>query len=830
MLASSFPISFDLTCSSPHEYMMATFASLAMPPMEEAMEMSSPAPGQQYDGDIDILFDDYAAEPPPNDDDHMSEDGDIMRPGTSATDDLMADIDHPHGTSVPTIVEEEMQDSDDALKPAEQQMNDAELIDYEDDEMYVGNPAEGQSVQDATIEEQLQSTTTVATAAVAEESVPASLEAPVEPEHASEKVGGAPEAAAAEIAPESQVEHTGSADALAEDCNTTHAEVIYGENELAQQADSSRPYATEAEAEGGLGYAAVLEPGATETGEDAALPQQQPIDGAVEDQGQKHEADDHETKPPPLHSGTIDMANAYVSEGPPTPTDQTLHAVSIQYRDHMWPLFKSRSQPDGLLKDDNLLNVSLSDLIHELRGRLALKLDGNDTIPESRELVLNFEIFGSTIAEFSVHASAASLNDVLSVYLKLHDNVGISEHDTPPLLITLTTQLNFSNSLTTLKQLAATGAGLPVVEHEEDGYAEEAEEEEAENSQAHPKESTHEDADEPFEDQHEEQAPEDQAGDNEYYQECYYQGDDPADGWDDPDAPKYNETHEAEANDYDEAYSHPEANEAAAEDAVESDLRATESEDTVAPDPHASSAALSAAITHDTTGEHLEDEIDFENDDLTNQLPELGEDRGDDDDSTLLNRYSTEIAEEAADVDDLHEETEDQGVVDPELYPLEFENEDFLQEGDEQYYDEGANTQYDADNHDGQEDAGTADAADSEADRGHGEAQDVSFNANGELSNAEGDEPNYDPAFDLLDDDGNEPFDHDEDSAEVPPQDQGLEHNDEDDIGFDLDDDEDAPATPTSLTPRKGKRSLGEAADEDHIDFDEPEQKKARAD
>ncbi|KAM3422513.1 hypothetical protein BST61_g14 [Cercospora zeina] len=789
---------------------MATFASLAMPHMEEAMEMSSPAPGQQYDGDIDIVFDDYAAEPPLNDDDHMSEDGDMMRPGTAATDDLMADVDHAHVTSVPTIVEEEMQDSDDATQPAEQQMDDAELIDYEDDdEMYVGNPAEGQSAQDVPIEEQIHSATTVTTAATAQEGLPAPLEAPVEHEPTSETVSEVPGRVTAEtVAPPTETGAT-----LAEDTNTAQSEVVYGENELGQQADSSGPVVTEAEAD--ITYATVFDPEATETGEDVPLPQPQETEDTVEDEGQEYETDGHVTKPPPLRPATIDVANASVSEGPPTPTDQTLHAVSIQYRDHMWPLFKSRSQPDGLLKDDNLLNVSLSDLIHELRGRLASKLDGHDTITESRELVLNFEIFGSMVAESSVHASAASLNDILSVYLKLHDNVGISEHDTPPLLITLTTQLNFSNSIATLKHLAATGAGLPMVEHGEGGTAEEAEEGEADNHQGHPEESTHSDADYHFEEQQGVQVPEDQAG--EYNQEYDYQEDEPADDGDNPDAPEYNESYEPEADDYDETYANPTADEVAAEDAVESDLRATDGEDTVNPDPHASSAAVSAAITHDTT--------------------ELGEDRGDDDTSTLLNQFWTEAAEEAADVDEVHEETDDQGVVDSELYPLEFDNEDFLQEGDEQYYDEGVDTQYDADGHDGQEDGGTADdAAEYGADRGHSEAEGVSSHVNGELFTAEEDEPEYDPALDFLDDDGNEPFDHDEDSAEVAPQDQGLEHNDEDDIGFDLDDDEDAPATPnapatpTSLTPRQGKRSLEEAADEDQIDFDEPEQKKARAD
>ncbi|PPJ58698.1 hypothetical protein CBER1_04007 [Cercospora berteroae] len=800
---------------------MATFASLTMPPMEEAMEMSSPAPGQQYDGDIDLVFDDHPAETVTHDDDHMSEDGDMMRPGTAATDDLMADVEHPNVTSVPTIIEEEMQHSDDATQPAEEQMDDEELIDYEDDEMYVGNSAEGQPGEDAQIEAQAQSAATVASTVAAEESVPALLEPSVEHEPAVKEIAQVSEDAAAETVPEPQTEHTETVSASAEDTNTSQTEVVH--NDFVQQAGSVGQGATEADAT----YPVV--PETAETGEDTQSPQQQELEATVEEESLKQEADDLAIKPAPLLPGTIDVSSTLVPEGPPTPTDWTLHAISVQYRDHMWPLFKSRSQPDGLLKDDNLLNVSLSDLISELRGRLAMKLDEDDSITESRELVLNFEIFGLMVAESSVHASAASLNDVLSVYLKLHDNVGIPEHDAPPLLITLTTQLNFSNSIATLKHLAATGAGLPVVENEEEEneYAEEAEDTEAEIHQVQPEASTREDVDDHFEDQDYQQLPEDQVGEGEYNQEYDYQEEEPAN---DGEETEYNETHEQEADEYDDAYQpsaeeYLEAGGAAAEDAVKSDLRATDYEGAVDPESHTSSAAVSAAAAHDTTGEYIDDQLDFDNDDLTTYLSELYENPGDDDTSPPLNQDSTEIAEEAADANGLLGEAEDQGVVASDPYALQFENEDFSYEGDEQYGGSDADAQNNPDEYDEQEGAVTTTAA---AELGHDDAALLISNSNGELHHGE-EEQDFDPAFDLLDDDGNEPFDHDEESAEAVPPVQPLEH-DEDDIGFDLDDDEDAPITPTTLTPRQGKRSLDEAADEDHIDFDEPELKKARAD
>ncbi|GIZ46469.1 hypothetical protein CKM354_000959500 [Cercospora kikuchii] len=785
---------------------MATFASLTMPPMEEAMEMSSPAPGQQYDGDIDIVFDDYPAETVPHDDDHMSEDGDMMRPGTAATDDLMADVEHANVTSVPTIIEEEMQDSDDATQPAEEQMDDEELIDYEDDEMYVGNPAEGQPGEDVQIAEQAQSVAPVVSTVPAEESVPAPLEASVEHEPAVKEIVQVSGDVAAETVPEPQTEHTETVSTSAEDSNISQSEAVH--NDFVEQADSVGQGATEADAT----YSVVSEPKTAETGDDAKLPQQQELEATAEEESLRQEADDPAIKPAPLLPGTIDVSGTLVPEGPPTPTDWTLHAISIQYRDHMWPLFKSRSQPDGLLKDDNLLNVSLSDLISELRGRLELKLDEDDSIAESRELVLNFEIFGLMVAESSVHASAASLNDVLSVYLKLHDNVGIPEHDAPPLLITLTTQLNFSNSIATLKHLAETGAGLPVVENEEEEneYAEEAEGTQAEVHQVQPEASTHEDVDDHFEDQDHQQLPEDHAGEGEYNQEYDYQEEEPVNDGEETEAPEYYETHEQEADEYDEAYQpsaeeNLEADGAAAENAVKSRLRATDYEGAVDPESHTSSAAVSAAAAHDTT--------------------ELYENPGDDDTSPPLNQDSTEIAEDAADADGLLEEAEDQGVVASDPYALEFDNEDFSYEGDERYRGSDADAQHNPDENDDQEGTVTATAA---AELGHDEAEGLISTANGELHHAE-EEQDFDPAFDLLDDDGNEPFDHDEESAEAVPPVQPLEH-DEDDIGFDLDDDEDAPTTPTTLTPRQGKRSLDEAADEDHIDFDEPELKKARAD
>jgi len=82
---------------------------------------------------------------------------------------------------------------------------------------------------------------------------------------------------------------------------------------------------------------------------------------------------------------------------PGTPTDTGLHPMMIQYGDWEWPLFKSKRQPEGLLKDDNLASVALADLLNNCRSRLALK--AGEDISEDQEFVLRFDSTGLTIIE-----------------------------------------------------------------------------------------------------------------------------------------------------------------------------------------------------------------------------------------------------------------------------------------------------------------------------------------------------------------------------------------------------------------------------------------------
>ena len=85
------------------------------------------------------------------------------------------------------------------------------------------------------------------------------------------------------------------------------------------------------------------------------------------------------------------------TDTPGTPTDTGLHPMSIRYGDVQMPLFRSKRQLDGLLKDDNLASLSLAELIKNCRQRLAIKI-GED-VSEDQELVLGFDGMGLILVE-----------------------------------------------------------------------------------------------------------------------------------------------------------------------------------------------------------------------------------------------------------------------------------------------------------------------------------------------------------------------------------------------------------------------------------------------
>ena len=96
---------------------------------------------------------------------------------------------------------------------------------------------------------------------------------------------------------------------------------------------------------------------------------------------------------------TIDTTLGTEAESPSTPTDTGLHPMNIRYGNLQLPLFRSQREPDGLLKNDNIANLSLNDLITSCRERLAIKTGEN--ISEDQEIVLCFDYLGLMLIEVS---------------------------------------------------------------------------------------------------------------------------------------------------------------------------------------------------------------------------------------------------------------------------------------------------------------------------------------------------------------------------------------------------------------------------------------------
>lgn len=425
------------------------FPSLSVPAPEDTMEMSSPA-NLQYDDDIDLDFGDGDGDHDGGvqllEDEQMLTDGEQTRPAT-ATDDIMDD--DVQGTEV-VAPETDMQDTPEIeQQPAEQE--DEELIDYGED--YFDHPqTEDAVVEDVTgVEdadhEQLEGDIEEVDEEIVRHSEDAAIEQPGTLAGSEQVV----ETASEEVAHDQAYAHDGSAYAN---------ETFFEGDENAVPDDHDQTLVADPEsAEALAGY-------------------------EFADADAQGAAGDAEALQPPLAVDTSLTANA---DGPTTPTDTGLHPMTVYYSGHAMPLFKSKHQPDGLLKDDNLASLSLAELMRNCRQRIALKI-GN--VPEEQELTLAFDHMGLLLAEvcdrapayygnaLTVHQNSRaafehSLNDVLEVYLQLHQND--DTHDVPALSLTLSHQ-QFSNQLALLQQAAAGGKGMSdFVQHTdgEDEYYEE---------------------------------------------------------------------------------------------------------------------------------------------------------------------------------------------------------------------------------------------------------------------------------------------------------------------------------------------------------------------
>ncbi|CAK4030139.1 Hypothetical predicted protein [Lecanosticta acicola] len=818
------------------------FTSLAAPAHEDNMEMSSPAANNLYDDDLDL---DIPLEDNHTDDERMLEDGEPPRPGM-ATDEEMGDDDPTLNTQV---TEEEMQDDPLDGSYLHDYQYDEDLIDYDDG---FADPAQS-SIDNANVHNAEGSFDFPgATEDVDEETVRQPEQRSVEPV---EKPAAVEAEETTEVAPPQEEPATEAADAV--EATITQSAP---DDEIHTAAEAIETAVTTGDAE-----EPALEhvPAEEESGEAAAF---------AEDQDYDDESSFH--KPPPQLPGTLDTSLGQALEGPPTPTDTGLHPMTVKFSDYKMPLFKSKRQIDGLLKDDNLASVSLADLLQHCRQRILIKI-GENCVTTQQDLVLHFEQLHLFINENSHCASITSLNDVLDVFTKFHEN---ADSDVPPLSLFLQVQPNFTKSMSALRQAAAEGRDLSEVfqisndttnhrdeydeDYKEEGYGES---QENSNGEAQQYDAHHLAGETEHAEQHD--APNDV---QEYDEEAGYQydttvlpGSQEGEGYEGYDALGPIPDPEEDDQQYEEAEPEPDTATALLEDheGEQEALEPTEffestgeaTRDPVEPRSSATTAAAADASAYDTTGEYdPEDMIDFDEDEgLTDPSSEAPAHDGNDEISELLrvddkvdveNTKDSQAQPEAqgdnsattlhAAVQTARDTDEPANADDDDELALNFDSEDYVngdnldypaeeeEEEDRPEDQEGLRNEYDQSGEDPAE----------YGEDGPGQADSVDFDDGDDIQPGDESEQ-YHTAYDLLENDGDEyAF---EEAAHDGEQQEDSKYNDEDDIGYEDDDDLNdqlvSTATGTSNSPL-GKRSFEELADEDELDFDEPKSKKARSD
>ncbi|EME47396.1 hypothetical protein DOTSEDRAFT_69360 [Dothistroma septosporum NZE10] len=800
---------------------MATmaFPSLSLPQLDDNMEVSSSPAGNTLDDDIEIDFDDYTYNnggAQVKDDEHMLEDGDPVRPPT-ATDEMMDDDEH---INMAPNNEEVMQDSDEA---GHFDLADEELIDYDDDDdfQYQDQAPLADTVFGAT-KPTVQDTAAVASVPVAsqpqtiepaEEEIVRQPQTEVKPQEVLlEKItapgaeGTAQAHSSALLATEGSAQQPAqqAAHVISEEASVIAVGEASGSNQKLYMAEdeSKVPEAV------GEGKEDDAEPSAT-----------------FEEEGE--EADRTENlspKPPPQLRDTLDTTTHQGSEGPPTPTDTGLHPMIVRYGEHAMPLFKSHAQPEGLLKNDNLANVSLSDLITSCRERLSVKT--GQAVADTQNLVIGFDSMGLVLVEGSPSASETSLGDVLDVYLLLHRNDG--HDDVPPLSMTLTVQFKFTSHLQMIKQAAFQGQGMssfagPQLQGVEDYYDEEAEENEPHEDNHDEEQTLVEEVNGENEDRSDSQArvqdlTQDPAeAEHENYEENYeYAGAGEYAGQ--QKGQEYNEdTNYAEYDEHAE-YPDPEEDvEEAAENgtlAAEADQSLTAAHDVnVETDNAAPDSATDPMAVRDG---HANDATDTPAEEGPDELAPLTEGQGHEAEEHDLSYEAdadfgevTAVAHREGDQASVTDEKAAEDELDPNLVS-------------ENPY--SADLAYPEPEDDGEQQYGEAEKELAEHEESH--TDQVDNGDEGECQ-PQGADDQFHTAFDLLDGEG--PEHGPGNKAPWDAHDQLVEHE-EDNIVFD-DDDEDVPAEVVASNSPLGKRSFEEHADDDLFDFgdEEPDLKKPRS-
>ncbi|KAI7282376.1 hypothetical protein KC345_g3554 [Hortaea werneckii] len=440
-----------------------SFPSLAVPPQDDNMEMSSPQ-NRNLDDDIDIDFDDsnYDGGVQLQDDEQMLTDGEQTRLAT-ATDDMMDDDVQGEGFHFEEQ-EAEMQDTQDLGEQPTAEEEDEELIDYGDDDYFIEDHQQPQ-IEDTAVEDvndeieygdEQQVEPTVhdfepeLQAQQEQQAVQASQETVDEeivrqPEEAGVTVQEPVDIATAEALVEVVPGVAEQGDVVTHAEPATEETIAYPEkstetSEQASFADWEKEQTLAAQPEN-------VEP--------VVVPDEDAYAQSSAEVRQNEEGDAAEDPLAPDTNATATSTTYDREENPGTPTDTGLHPMTLYYNCSSMPLFKSKKVQDGLLKDDNLANLSLAELMRNCRQRLALKL--GITIPDEQEMTLAFDHLGLLLSENSRAAYQHSLTDVLEVYLQLHQNDGTV--DSPALSMTLSHQ-QFTSQLAVLQQAAASGKGM----------------------------------------------------------------------------------------------------------------------------------------------------------------------------------------------------------------------------------------------------------------------------------------------------------------------------------------------------------------------------------
>ncbi|KAK6429223.1 hypothetical protein LTR95_014632, partial [Oleoguttula sp. CCFEE 5521] len=311
----------------------ATFPTLHPPLPEDTMDIASPG---RMDHDIEIDFDEQlgGVDTALTDDERMMEDGEQTRPGTATDLDMMEAEVHDD------VQEEEMHDDFDAGQ-YEAADPDDELIDYDDDEFAESTLA---GEQDMLASED-------AGALAAPEPFAELAEASNDGDFGQDPADGASAPDRVAAISDEHVAATDFQSALsmvgnvAPALSTIHEDVVEGDTLVETERDNPESNALHAN-------------GNFETFDHS---------GDLE----HSEATNDVTH---VEIDALSAADYEHEDVPGTPTDTGLHPMTIRFAGYDWPLFKSKRQPEGLLKDDNLVNLSLADLLTNCKQRIAVKL------------------------------------------------------------------------------------------------------------------------------------------------------------------------------------------------------------------------------------------------------------------------------------------------------------------------------------------------------------------------------------------------------------------------------------------------------------------------